>query len=46
MALLGISWGLAFVMIDAAALTFAYLFVVFNSSQGKKCGFSYFITFV
>lgn len=34
MALLGISWGFALATIDEAALTFSYVFVVFNSSQG------------
>ncbi|XP_077972920.1 uncharacterized protein LOC120337160 isoform X3 [Styela clava] len=34
MALLGISWGFALGTFDKAALTFAYVFVVFNSSQG------------
>ncbi|XP_078493252.1 uncharacterized protein LOC101242091 [Ciona intestinalis] len=34
MALLGITWGLAFVSIGEASLPLSYLFVIFNSTQG------------
>uniref|UniRef100_H2YNE1 G-protein coupled receptors family 2 profile 2 domain-containing protein n=1 Tax=Ciona savignyi TaxID=51511 RepID=H2YNE1_CIOSA len=35
MALLGITWGLAFISIGDASLPLSYLFVIFNSTQGS-----------